>query len=128
MEANFGALHMADPKKILIVEDDTNAREALSEILQIEGYRTFKARNGREALAKLIRNPDLILLDLRMPEMDGRQFLARKKETPAAETPVIVVTASDASDLEEPHLQKPIDLEHLLNVIAETVRKESQGN
>jgi CheY-like chemotaxis protein len=79
---------MADPKKILIVEDDTNAREALAEILQLEGYRTFKARNGREALSKLNRKPDLVLLDLRMPEMDGQEFLARKNHTHAGAVPV----------------------------------------
>jgi CheY-like chemotaxis protein len=95
---------------------------------RIERFQGFAHQAVWRRRRDQLRDPDLILLDLRMPEMDGRQFLARKKETPAAETPVIVVTASDASDLEEPHLQKPIDLEHLLNVIAETVRKESQGN
>jgi len=119
---------MADPKKILIVEDDTNAREALAEILQIEGYRTFKARNGREALGKLKRNPDLILLDLRMPEMDGREFLARKHHTRADSVPVFVVTASDASDLPVRQFRKPIDLESLLTAIEETVKKEPEGN
>jgi DNA-binding response OmpR family regulator len=125
--AYFGALDMADPKKILIVEDDTNAREALSEILQIEGYKTFKARNGREALAKLNRNPDLILLDLRMPEMDGREFLVRKHHTHAESVPVFVVTASEASDLPVRQFRKPIDLEALLAAIDETVRKKTVG-
>jgi CheY-like chemotaxis protein len=119
---------MADPKKILIVEDDTNAREALAEILQIAGYRTFKARNGREALSKLNRNPDLILLDLRMPEMDGREFLARKHQTHGNAVPVFVVTASDASDLPVRRFQKPLALEALLTAIAKTIRNESEEN
>jgi len=119
---------MADPKKILIVEDDTNAREALSEILQIEGYKTFKARNGREALSKLNRNPDLILLDLWMPEMDGREFLARKHRTRTEAIPVFVVTASAASDLPLRQFRKPIDLEALLAAIKETIGKKSEGS
>jgi two-component system KDP operon response regulator KdpE len=126
--AYFGALGMADPKKILIVEDDTNAREALSEILQIEGYKTFKARNGREALSKLNRNPDLILLDLWMPEMDGREFLARKHRTRTEAIPVFVVTASAASDLPLRQFRKPIDLEALLAAIKETIGKKSEGS
>jgi CheY-like chemotaxis protein len=126
--ADFGALDMADPKKILIVEDDTNAREALAEILQIEGYKTFRARNGREALSKLNRNPDLILLDLRMPEMDGREFLARKHQTQGDTVPVFVVTASDASDLPVRQFAKPINLEALLAAIGETLRKKTKGS
>jgi CheY-like chemotaxis protein len=128
MKANFGALDMADPKKILIVEDDTNAREALAEILQIEGYQTFKARNGREALSKLIRKPDLILLDLRMPEMDGREFLARKRHLQGDAVPVFVVTASDASDLSVRQFRKPLDLEALLTAIDQTIKEEPEAN
>ena len=115
---------MADPKKILIVEDDNNAREALAEILQLEGYRTFKARNGREALSKLNRNPDLILLDLRMPGMGGREFLARKHHTDADSVPVFVVTASDTSDLPVRQFRKPIDLQSFLAAIEQTLKKE----
>jgi CheY-like chemotaxis protein len=126
--ADFGALDMADPKKILIVEDDTNAREALSEILQIEGYKTFKARNGREALSKLNRNPDLILLDLRMPEMDGREFLTRKHQIQGDTVPVFVVTASDASGLAVRQFGKPINLEALLAAINKTVREKAKGS
>jgi two-component system response regulator (stage 0 sporulation protein F) len=126
--AYFGALDMADPKKILVVEDDDSTREALSQILEMEGYETLQAGNGREALETLHHPPDLILLDLRMPGMDGREFLAHQQNTSAAKTPVIVVTASEASDLPVPHLQKPVDLETLLTAIEAAVAKESKSN
>jgi hypothetical protein len=58
--------------KILVVEDDDSTREALSQILEMEGYETL------HALETLHHSPDLILLDLRMPGMDGREFLALK--------------------------------------------------
>lgn len=126
--AYFGALDLADPKKILVVEDDDSTREALSQILEMQGYLTLSASNGREALETLHHSPDLILLDLRMPVMDGRKFLDCKRHTAAAETPVLVMSASDASDLRVPKFQKPVDLDTLLNAIEEAVGKESKGN
>ena len=128
MDAFCEVPELADPKKILVVEDDDSTREALSQILEMEGYETLRASNGREALETLHRPPDLILLDLRMPEMDGREFLARKQRTAAAGTPVLVVSASDASDLSVPHFQKPVDLNVLLNAIEQAVEKNSQQN
>lgn len=71
--------------QILIVEDETLLNEAYETVLKHEGYEVYKAFNGEEALEILKDTvPDLILLDLRMPKMDGLTFLAelQKKEHP----------------------------------------------
>lgn len=76
--ANFRVL--ADPKSILIVEDNTDQRELLSELLALNGYWVSSADNGKEALEQLDETlipPALILLDLSMPIVDGRAFLQR---------------------------------------------------
>lgn len=61
---------------LLVVDDDADSREALSRILRRRGHRVTSVPNGRDALAVLTnQSPDLIVLDLRMPEMDGIMFL-----------------------------------------------------
>jgi CheY-like chemotaxis protein len=106
------------PKRILVVEDDDNAREALALILESEGYEAPSARNGREAIARLAAQPHLILLDLIMPEMDGWEFLAWKKSTAAAAIPVFLLSASDPRGLDVlKYFQKPVNVDKLLNAI-----------
>ncbi|HNR14381.1 MAG TPA: response regulator, partial [Thermodesulfobacteriota bacterium] len=66
-----------DTTRILIVDDEENMRHMLSELLKQDGYGVDTAGNGQEALDKLeVRDFDLILCDLRMPEMDGLTFLS----------------------------------------------------
>jgi CheY-like chemotaxis protein len=109
---------LPEPKRILVVEDDDSAREALALILESEGYEAPSARNGREAIERLADQPHLILLDLIMPEMDGWEFLARKKSTAAAGIPVFVLSASDPRGLDVlKYFQKPINVDTLLDAI-----------
>ena len=79
---------------ILIVDDHAATREPLAKLLRYEGYETAVASNGAEALEALReRRPDLVLLDLLMPKMDGLTFLAEARREPHGEgLPVIVVT------------------------------------
>ena len=90
---------MAAPP-IFIVDDDTDLREILGELLSDEGWAPQLCPNGRAAL-DLLRGgarPQVILLDLMMPEMDGFQLVAAMKRNPAwRRTPVIVITARDLS-------------------------------
>jgi len=84
-------------KRILAVDDDADFREGLTDVLDDLGYRVQTASNGREALETLRREPapDVILLDLRMPEMDGRAFhreLAR--DSRLAAIPLVIVSGS----------------------------------
>jgi two-component system response regulator PilR (NtrC family) len=80
-------------QSILLVEDETLLRESLSELLAEEGYEVAQAANGREGNDMLIERPfDLVLTDIRMPEMDGAELLRRVRRI-APQTPVIVVTA-----------------------------------
>lgn len=82
---------------ILVVEDDKALRGALSEALEDEGYSVRKASNGREALQDLTAegpSPQLILLDLVMPQMNGWQFLLeRKRDLRLSRIPVLVMTS-----------------------------------
>lgn len=80
------------PKKLLVVDDKLELRQLLRSYLTEEGFDVFTANNGQEALyAAREQKPDLIILDLMMPEMGGYDFLrAYRRE---AETPVIVLTA-----------------------------------
>jgi len=117
-----------DPR-ILVVEDDADAREALIALLQMKGYRAVPAGNGKEALDYLNRAPlpDLIILDLWMPIMDGWQFRSEQiKDSRLKHIPVIVVTAlSDQADVEADEvIIKPVDVDRLLSTVNHYVRRE----
>ena len=85
---------MSDRTKVLIVDDDEATLSALADLLEFEGYRVEKARDGKDALEKLRSSaPGLVLLDLKMPVMDGWQFLTeRAKDSSASETPVVLLS------------------------------------
>jgi CheY-like chemotaxis protein len=109
---------------ILIVEDDLELSEMMAALLSIEGFDARTAANGREALDYLRRadKPDLILLDLMMPEMDGWEFRRRQTADPSiASLPVIVLSALDSARAAEVRaeavLKKPLDFDHLLELV-----------
>jgi signal transduction histidine kinase len=109
----------------LLVEDDSGIREAVSEILEEEGYAVAVAENGREALDSLQSGdvPDLIILDLRMPVMDGWEFRAVQKNDPAlASVPVIAISADGSAKAEaiaaHAYLRKPVSMVKLLETVA----------
>ena len=81
--------------KILVVEDERRIRELLVDILLDEGYDVIEAEDGREGLEKACsEHPDIVLLDVMMPVMDGFQVLEKLKDDPAAQSiAVIMVTA-----------------------------------
>jgi len=112
--------------QILIVDDDLDIRETLCELLQAEGYRCTGAANGQEALLSLREqpSPDLILLDLMMPVMDGFDFRSAQLESESwRQIPVIVVSASGRSKqaardmAAADYLEKPIDVALLLQKV-----------
>jgi|SRR5215469_6799403 len=114
---------------ILVVEDDEDAREALVALLQMKGYHAVPASNGREALEYLqhARAPDLIILDLWMPIMNGWQFREEQMRDPRlAGVPVIVVTAlSDRTDVNANEvIIKPVDVDHLLCAVTQYCGRE----
>jgi len=80
--------------KILIVDDEEEARSVLREILKREGYEVFQAANGEEAIRIVKDNrPDVILLDIRMPVMDGFEVCKRLKEKEETKAiPIITIT------------------------------------
>ena len=85
----------APPALILIVDDDAGIRGVLADVLQDEGYTTAEAANGEAALAFLDGGaPDVILLDMRMPVMDGWQFAQAYRERTGPRAPIIVMTAA----------------------------------
>ncbi|MBS1817681.1 MAG: response regulator [Acidobacteria bacterium] len=109
---------------VLIVEDDADLREMMAQLLLLEGYRAETAANGRDALEYLHRGdrPELILLDLMMPIMDGWEFRRRQVEDPAiAQVPVVVLSALDparGADLNgAAFLKKPLDFDRLLELV-----------
>ena len=78
--------------KVLIVDDQSGIRRLLTEYFKHEGWRPVEATNGREALDLLPENPDVILLDIKMPVMDGIDCLTELRQT-HPNLPVIVMTA-----------------------------------
>jgi two-component system cell cycle response regulator DivK len=83
------------PKKILVVEDDVDNRRIVAKVLSVEGYEIIEATDGIEALARVRANrPDLILMDLALPNMDGWEATRRLKEDPETrDIPVVALTA-----------------------------------
>ncbi len=85
--------------RVLLIEDDETARTMMRGILDRDGWQVFEADNGRSALEVIDEaTPDLILLDLMMPEMDGFEFLESLRRDPNHHgAAVVVVTAADLS-------------------------------
>ncbi len=115
-------------KKILVADDDQSVTKTLKAALEYAGYEVDLALNGEECLKKILLNkPDLLILDVMMPRMDGYSFLVAIKElrvltgnTP--DVPVIVITGKDSDvsrdlmtheNIKE-YLLKPFDLNELL--------------
>jgi CheY-like chemotaxis protein len=87
-------------RRVLLVEDDAPTRDVTQRMLEKEGWFVTAAENGRDGLAQVARNPpELILLDLMMPEMDGFQFVtALEKHDEWRAIPILVVTAKDLTE------------------------------
>jgi CheY-like chemotaxis protein len=111
-----------DAPTVLVVDDDPGARDLLGRYLQRAGYAVITAGGGEEAL-RLLRatKPDVVMLDLLMPQMDGWAVLAAMKETPAlTDIPVVMVSVTDNRDVAislgvSDYLVKPVGREQLLN-------------
>ena|SRR6266850_1688722 len=119
------------PSTILVIEDYADSRTLLSTLLRAKGYKVIEARDGKEGLLKANRiTPDLILMDLAMPEMDGvettRQL--RKRDT-LSRTPIFAISAYATADVKEDAIAagcaevfaKPLDIESLLVRIKATL-------
>ncbi|CAA7625903.1 hybrid sensor histidine kinase/response regulator [Magnetospirillum sp. UT-4] len=99
LAAILGQLRPGAAGRVLVVEDDPNNRDMLTRMLVGDGWSVDTAANGRLALDRVAeRLPDLVLLDLMMPEMDGFDFLIALRRNPEArEVPVVVLTAKDVT-------------------------------
>jgi DNA-binding response OmpR family regulator len=116
---------MADGPAVLLVEDDPGVRHVVVEALSDEGYTVREAADGRAALALLATwQPDVILLDLMMPGLDGRAFRAEQRRLAAmADVPLVVLSASRHAPAAGVELgatavvAKPFDLTELIATV-----------
>ena len=113
--------------RILAVEDDQDLAELYESFLSWEGHDVLLAHNGREALRLLRERPDVILLDLRLPDTDGAVLLHRMRgQNGGRDVPVIVVSATapqtDVDDADAV-ISKPFDISELLGTIYKVSRR-----
>jgi CheY-like chemotaxis protein len=114
-------------KRILVIEDDTSIRELLVELLESEGYAVASAINGLEGLKYLQSEikPDLILIDLMMPVMDGYSFRTEQLKNPTWSMIPTVVMSAEANAKEKmknfnitAFLSKPVELDTILKTVS----------
>jgi CheY-like chemotaxis protein len=115
------------PKTILVVDDNRDAATTLSMLLNLKGYKTHICYAGREAINAVAElQPDLVILDLAMPDMDGYQTATLLRETHGSSLPLVALSGySQREDKNRSmdagfnaHLVKPVDLNALITLIA----------
>jgi CheY-like chemotaxis protein len=116
---------------ILVIEDYTDSRTLLSSLLRAKGYKVVEARDGKEGLLQANRiTPDLILMDLAMPEMDGVEATRRlRQRNTLSRTPIFAISAYATADVKDDAIAagcaevfaKPLDIESLLVRIKATL-------
>lgn len=121
--------------RILVIEDQPQMRKNICLILEMENYRVSSAENGREGLGKIREEqPDLVICDVTMPEMSGRQVLtALRAEAATANLPFIFLTANgDKADVRngmnlgaDDYLTKPVAREDLLAAVAARITRSA---
>ncbi|WP_339174459.1 response regulator [Anoxybacillus sp. FSL W8-1294] len=116
--------------KILIVDDQFGIRILLNEVFQKEGYETYQAANGVQALDLFAKHsPDLVLLDMKIPGMDGVEILKKMKEM-NENVKVIVMTAYGELDMIHEtkklgaltHFAKPFDIDDMRDAVKKYIR------
>lgn len=116
-------------KRVLVADDDAMVRDALAAVLESEGYEVDEAANGRETVARVVEDaPDLVLLDLNMPHLDGwATFAQLDRRVPLL--PVIVITARPNQYREavrlgvDAFMEKPLNIAVLLRAINRLVNE-----
>ena len=113
-----------DRARVLVIEDDTDIREAVVEYLQDEGYDVTSAENGADALRRLGEGPlpGVVLLDATMPVLDGAGTLACLRANPAWANIPVVMSSADARMHEldaDRHLMKPFSVSDLVATLKE---------
>ena len=126
---------MADSPKVLIADDEPALRALLKTNLSLEGFETLTASNGEEAL-RVIRDesPDVVLLDVMMPVMDGWTVLEELSKDDHRHTKVILVTAKASSEAQlqgwelgcDEYLTKPFDLDDMIDRVVEVVERNDK--
>ena len=116
---------MKKEHRILVVDDDASIRHFIELALTDDGYEVACAPEGTSALEMAAGSPpSLILLDMRMPGMDGWRFAQSYRKTPGPHAPIVVLTAARdaaayASEIEaDGYLAKPFDLKELMRLVA----------
>lgn len=111
-------------RTVLVVDDDTGIRELLTRSLAFEGFDVMEAANGLDALNQLRngRRPNVIVLDLRMPVMDGWAFRTAQRADPRiARIPVVILSGADTHRFQEidaaAALEKPVSLSLLADCL-----------
>jgi CheY-like chemotaxis protein len=115
-------------RKILVIDDDDDVRSVMAAVLEDDGWMVRTAENGLRALDSLKHDhPAAIILDLRMPIMDGLRFAAKYRALPEPRAPLILISATVTADAivatgAAAGLRKPIDLDLLLDTIRSVAR------
>ena len=118
---------------MLIVEDDRALRELYRSVLRQAGYEVGAVEDGTDALHRIEHwSPDVVVLDLALPRLDGRDFRHELRSRPETrDTPVIIVTGTDTSDLDEKDfsaiLRKPIEADALVTAVDAAIRGIRHG-
>jgi CheY-like chemotaxis protein len=112
------------PSTVLVVDDDPNLVRLMSKLLRLEGFASASAANGREALTYLRGggNAHVILLDLRMPVMDGWTFRREQMGDPGlSDIPIVVLSGAEADQVNELEaaavFNKPVSLDAVIGVV-----------
>jgi len=118
---------------VLLVEDDAGIRDALAELLNEKGVRTWRARDGREAMRRLRgrKAPCLVLLDLMMSGMNGWEFLEiHRVDKKLSSIPLVLVTAWVETDPAQARalISKPIDAPRLLRTVRKILDEEKAAS
>ena len=123
-------------EKILLVDDEDELLSTIENYLKPRGYTVLVAHSGREALKKAMECPDLIFLDILMPDMDGFEVLAKLRKDPdTVNTPIIMLTARTEPEFirqsqelgANDFIAKPASLEKLLEVIKKWISMDSRN-
>jgi two-component system alkaline phosphatase synthesis response regulator PhoP len=123
---------MTAQKSILIVDDEQDIVDLVKYNLQREGYLTYTARNGKEALDLSQKQPSLILLDVMMPELNGIEVLKQLKQNPSTQSIPVVFLTAKGSEVDEiiglelgadDYITKPISIPKLVARIKNVLRK-----